>query len=191
MEVTAYSHAVRKPGCTEIRLCKPLYTCNWSVITFPLPHNLILEALLCSLLGGGFERGHGNILTYIRLLLYCNIHICINCSMTHTKTQISSEYHHCWTTLVSSASSVLQTDPTLYTSGFLQHAVFEADWQPISSREEAAGCVITWLVSHHAKHKKWEWDGGCEAAVWSEGLVASQQACPSKPHQACGHMCLH
>lgn len=53
---------------------------------------------------------------------------------------------------------------------------FLAEWhillQPISSRE-AAGCVITWLISCHATHREWEWDGGSAAGVWSDGTAGA------------------
>lgn len=45
--------------------------------------------------------------------------------------------------------------------------------QPISSREEAAGCVITWLISCHATNREREWDRG-SVIRWDGGALPRQ-----------------
>lgn len=76
----------------------------------------------------------------------------------------------------------------IYSSTFLlllQHVVFE--WhiflQPISSREEAAVCLITWPISCHATRREWEWDGGSAAGVRSNGTAG---ALPLQTSEATG-----
>lgn len=66
---------------------------------------------------------------------------------------------------------------SLYWFASTRRWFFLAEWhnflRPNSSREEAAGCVLTWLISSHATHREWEWDGGSAAGVWSDGTAGA------------------
>lgn len=53
---------------------------------------------------------------------------------------------------------------------------------PVRGKAKAAVCVITWPISHHPMHKKWEWGGGAKAGdKMRRGVLSRLCPCADSP----------